>query len=99
VADSWTGTDIGYPTIPTVQADSWTATDAVVLVGYRDGNLDDEDGGGRFIFRNSWGTLLPMKPEIQVGYFSVAYRYFTDPKTMPSYPSAAICGFTPSNLA
>lgn len=72
---------------------------AIVLVGYKDGNLHPSDGGGRFIFRNSWGTMAPMQPEVRAGYFSVAYRYFTEPKTMPSYPSAAICTFTPAGLA
>lgn len=72
---------------------------AVVLVGYRDGDLHPADGGGRFIFRNSWGTMLPMRPEVRAGYFSVAYRYFTEAKTMPSHPSAAICSFAPAGVA
>jgi len=45
------------------------------LVGYTDMPGRPEIGGGRFILRNSWGTLWAAQSSFGAGYGTIPYSY------------------------
>jgi C1A family cysteine protease len=58
---------------------------AVLIVGY-----DDDDDGGRFLVRNSWGDQWGI-----AGYFTIPYPYFTDPNLSDDLWTVRVVSGTP----
>jgi C1A family cysteine protease len=48
---------------------------AMCLVGYEDLPAEEALGGGRFLLRNSWGTVWAYQSGNQPGYGSIPYAY------------------------
>jgi hypothetical protein len=60
--------------------DNYLGGHAVVVVGYRDNSVEDDEeanrpGGGYFIFRNSWGEDWAKANEFARGYGFLPYEY------------------------
>ena len=65
----------------TVILDTYLGGHAVVLVGYRDNEVEDGEeshrpGGGYFLFRNSWGESWAPGNDYARGYGYLPYDYF-----------------------